>query len=39
MKMSRELKLVLFLYLFPTGDWSLITSSELQALEVTVALW
>ena len=31
MKMSRELKLVLFSHLFPTGDWSLITSSELQA--------
>ena len=31
MKMSRELKLVLFSDLFLTGDWSLITSSELQA--------
>ena len=31
MKMSRELKLVLFSNLFQTGDWSLITSSELQA--------
>ena len=31
MKMSRELKLVLFSDLFPTCDWSLITSSELQA--------
>jgi len=30
MKMSRELKLVLFSNLFQTGDWSLITSSELQ---------